>query len=166
MMDLLRSRFAFQLGFLKDLVADIPEERFAEMPVPDINTPAWLLGHLCWAADLAPQLLGKRPALDRTWTSRFGAKTRPKTEASFYPTKAELIATLDAAHSRLLEALPLATPDRLAAEMPEPAYRSFIPTIGDAIVHLMTSHESYHTGQLSAWRRAAGLPHAPAMFFA
>ena len=33
-----------------------------------------------------------------------------------------------------------------------------LPTVGDLLAHLLTTHSAYHLGQLSTWRRAAGLP--------
>jgi hypothetical protein len=33
-----------------------------------------------------------------------------------------------------------------------------LPTVGDLLAHLMTTHEAAHLGQLSAWRRLLGLP--------
>lgn len=166
MIDLLRSRFAFQLSYIKELVADIPESRFAEQPAPGMNSPAWLLGHLCWAAEFVPTMLGRTPTLDDAWTERFGAWSRPSTDATLYPPKGELIAALVAAHARVEEALPLATAERLAAELPDPVFRKQLPTIGDGVVHIMTTHEAVHAGQLSAWRRIVGLPPAEISFFA
>lgn len=166
MLDLIRGRFAFQLGYLKDLVHDIPESRFAEQPAPGMNTPAWILGHLCWAADLIPALLGQDASLDTSWAERFGATSTPSPDLSLYPSKSELIATLEAAHIRAEAALPLITPEKLAAEMPNPMFRSFLPTVGDAIVQILTTHEALHMGQLSAWRRVSGFPPASKMFFA
>jgi hypothetical protein len=45
----------------------------------------------------------------------------------------------------------------LATEFPNPEYRAFFPTIGDAAFYLMAFHEGWHLGQLSTWRRAIGL---------
>ena len=40
------------------LVGDIADEWLAEQPQAGINHPAWILGHLAWAADGALAMLG------------------------------------------------------------------------------------------------------------
>lgn len=166
MIDLICGRFAYQLDYLRDLIADIPESRLAEQPAPGMNSPAWILGHLAWAADLIPVLLGQASMLDDGWAERFGATSCPSPDATLYPSKSDLFATLEAAHTRALAALPLITPEILASEQPAAEFRFFLPTVGDAIVQIMTTHEAGHAGQLSAWRRAAGMPPTSKMFFA
>ena len=43
----------FLLGYLRKLIGDIPDERTVEQPLPDVNHPAWILGHLAWSTDRA-----------------------------------------------------------------------------------------------------------------
>lgn len=157
MIDLILSRFAFQLRYIEALVADIPDERMAEQPAPGLNTPAWLLGHLSWAADFVPALLGKKPTLDDGWTKIYGAWSKPIPERSLYAPKDVLVATLKEAHARAAEAAKRVTPEQLAAELPNADFRALLPTIGDGLVHILTTHEATHTGQLSVWRRLVGL---------
>ena len=166
MIDLLRSRFAFQLSYIEALVADIPQGRMAEQPAPGMNHPAWLLGHLAWAADFVPALLGGAPGLEAEWAARFGARSRPTADASVYPDKAALLDALRRAHARASEALPRVTPEILSAQFLDPAFRAVMPTVGDGLFHILTTHEATHSGQLSAWRRAAGLPPTTMMAFA
>lgn len=165
MIDLLRSRFAFQLSYLHALTSDISDAQLVNQPAPGMNHPAWLLGHLAWAADFVPALLGGDPALDAAWAERYGFRSRPIPDVSLYATKGELLAILDEAHARASAALDLATPDRLAAVFPDPTFRAVMPTVGDGIVHILTTHEATHAGQLSAWRRAALLPRTTLMSF-
>jgi hypothetical protein len=42
------------------LMADIADERMAEEPLPGVNHPAWILGHLAVSADLAVTRAVKR----------------------------------------------------------------------------------------------------------
>jgi len=158
MIPVLLSRFASQLAYLEALIADIPEERMAEQPAPGVNSPAWLLGHLVWAADFVPGLLGLAPAHGEEWAILYGARSKPIADRSLYGSKADLISALRQAHTRTAESMHLVTPETLAAELPDPAFRAILPTVGDAIVHILTTHEGTHIGQLSAWRRVVGLP--------
>ena len=84
-----------------------------------------------------------------------GAK--PLVDRSKYPAKAELLKALEEAHIRLADAVSKATPEALAEPAPE-RMRARFPTVGHTILALMTSHEASHLGQLSAWRRALGMP--------
>ena len=45
----------------------------------------------------------------------------------------------------------------VAASAPK-GFREKFPTVGNALAHTMLLHEMQHLGQLSAWRRASGLP--------
>ena len=166
MIDLLRSRFAFQLSTIEGLVADVPEERMAEQPAPGMNSPAWLLGHLAWAADFVPALLGLDPAHGKDWAAKFSAKSRPTADRSAYPSKVALLDALRDAHSRASGALDRITPEALAAELPDATFRTIMPTVGDAVFHVLTTHEATHAGQLSAWRRVLGMPPLKANMFA
>lgn len=158
MVELILSRFAFQLDYLRHLVSDIGPGRMADQPFPQMNHPAWILGHLVWAADLTPALLGLGSALDPSWGERFGNHTRPVADVSIYPSREELLLELEKGHVRASECVRHASSEVLGKPMPDPKYRGIMPTVGDAIVHILTTHEATHAGQLSAWRCAAGIP--------
>lgn len=151
--------YAFNLWYGKHLVADIPDEQFAEQPTEGLNHPAWILGHLAAVADSGLQLLGQPLALPAEWHQLFDPGTVPSPERSLYPTKAELVAAYEAGHKRLIEAV-AAGPDpaRLARPSPLRDLRPVLPTLGDLLAHILTTHEATHLGQLSAWRRQLGLP--------
>ena len=68
-----------------------------------------------------------------------------------------MLKTLEDAHARLADAVTKAAPETLAQPAPE-RIRERFPTVGALLVGLMTSHHASHNGQLSAWRRAMGLP--------
>ena len=42
--------------------------------------------------------------------------------------------------------------------LPDEKTHAFFPTIGDIVTSVMTSHIAVLPGELSAWRRAMGLP--------
>ena len=44
----------------------------------------------------------------------------------------------------------------MSATLPDERYRDVFPTIGHAVVHILTGHAAVHVGQVSVWRRAAG----------
>jgi uncharacterized damage-inducible protein DinB len=150
--------YAFNLTYCKLLVADVPDEQFAEQPAEGFNHPAWVLGHLAAVSDFGLQILGRKFALPAEWHQLFDPGTVPSPERALYPPKAELLAAYEAGHHRLAEAVAAgADPDRLARPNPVRQLRPVLPTLGDFLAHLLTTHEATHIGQLSAWRRQLGL---------
>ena len=67
---------------------------------------------------------------------------------------------MTAQHDVAATAVADADPSVFAREMPNERVRAYMPTIGDFAVIMMTTHEAGHLGQVTAWRRAMGLPPA------
>jgi hypothetical protein len=155
------STYAFTLYQAKKLTEDVPCERFAELPFEGAKHPAWVLTHLCAASSIGLSVL-KAPAnpdvgtpdIPQTW--RDASDAAPSDQRDAYGTKAELLATLTALHDRLTKAFTAAGDDVLALDFPNPEWRGFFPTIGDAAFYMLAYHEGYHLGQMTQWRRLAG----------
>jgi hypothetical protein len=161
MFDRERTIYAFLQGYAQSLAADVDDARFADQPSPGVNPPAWLLGHLAVAADLGVALLGGEAALEQAWRDDFGPGSTPRSDRASYPSKAELLLAYASAHSRLDQAAASADPARLERRHPLKieSLQKGLPTIGDLVAHLLTSHEASHIGHLSNWRRQMGLPY-------
>lgn len=146
------------VGYLKSLVADIPDSRFAELPAGLPNHPAWVIGHVVFAYNSATKLLGGSPAVAEGHDAKYGIGSKPSTTRSDYPSKDVLLAMLDTAHKSAIDAI--SANFAASADKPNPieGFSKMAPTIGDAVVFLVTSHNAGHVGQVSSWRRAAGLP--------
>ena len=78
-------------------------------------------------------------------------------DRSIYAKKDELLSVLDRVHTDLASAFESVSDDVLASPFPVEEWRDFFPTLADAAVYVMTHHEGYHLGQITQWRRAAGL---------
>lgn len=148
----------FMLGYCQMLVGDIPDERFTEQPLPGVNHPAWILGHLAYSADGCTALLGGQKLLSAEWVKKFGPKSQLTAVRSDYPTKEELLATLERTFDKARKLAAEATPERLAAAHSNPAFAQAMPTVADLCSFLLTGHLGVHLGQLSSWRRMIGLP--------
>jgi uncharacterized damage-inducible protein DinB len=148
-------------NYAKQLVADIPDERMAEQPVPGMNHAAWVLGHLTFVADSMVRVFDQPFSMPKEWVELFNLSSKPEGDRSKYPSKAALLEAYDKAYARLAEAVKAATEEALAREFPNPKLRTQLPTVGVAMVHILCSHHGVHLGQLSAWRRTLGLPRAP-----
>jgi uncharacterized damage-inducible protein DinB len=159
MMDLILPVFKLNLWYTQKLVADLTDEQMCAQPVQGVvmNHPAFILGHLALVAgDFAASFVGLSPICPAGWKDLFNQGAKPLADRSLYPSKAELLQKLEEGHARLAEAV-TRSPEALAQPAPE-KMRARFPTVGVVLAGMMTSHEATHNGQLSAWRRAMGLP--------
>jgi len=157
---LLLDTFRFQRGYLTLLVDDIPDGRMAEQFGPIVNHPAWQLGHMAWALDGIGSMLGGPKRFDDAWTARFGMHSSPTADRGAYPSKSELIAILDERRETFTKAYAAAPAELLKRTNPIERLAPLLPTIEHAVSFGMSTHEATHLGQLSIWRRAAGMPQA------
>jgi hypothetical protein len=88
----------------------------------------------------------------------FNPASKPTGDRARYPSKAELLDAYEKSYVRLSEAVRTAPLEAFEREFPNPKLRSSLPTVGVAMIHILGSHHGQHLGQLSAWRRALGLP--------
>lgn len=153
--------YAFNLGYAKQLMRDISEEELHTQPSPDVNTPAWLMGHLAICTDFALSLVGEPKQLPEEWGAMFDPGSNPSDLGDRCPSMKELLTAYKRGHELVAEAVPKATPDHLSAPNPLvqlPALVKALPTSGDLLSHLLTTHEAMHLGHLSNWRRQMGRP--------
>jgi len=75
----------FLLRYCRMLVGDVADERLAEQPLPGVNHPARVLGHLAFSADRARWLLGAEKELPAEWPARFGPGSKPTATRGDYP---------------------------------------------------------------------------------
>lgn len=149
--------YKFNLGIAQRFVADLTPEQMVLQPSGVVNHPAWTLGHLVMSANGLAMFLGLESQASDGWDRVFATGGIPSGDAADYPSKDALLAALAAQHERNTEAVLQADPAWLAAPHPDEQRRKYFPTRGDIAAFLMTSHEASHLGQLSAWRRAAGI---------
>ena len=152
--------FAFHQSFAHLLADPVPAGRFAEQPAAGVNHPAWVVGHLTFAADFGLKLCGAEPVSPAGWADLFGIGSTPVADLGTYPAKAELLAAYDLAHQKLTAAAPLADPAALAKPQPLDFLQPHISTLGELVAHILSTHEAFHLGQLSTWRRVSGFPSA------
>jgi hypothetical protein len=140
---------------------DLPDEFMALQPAGARNHPAWTLGHLVFVESRAELALGLGADLPGGWKERFAPGSTPSSDRRTYPPKAELLDRLARQRLALLskvEGMSAADLDRPAPPSPVLGPRA---TLGDVLLYLAW-HEGYHNGQLTVWRRAAGIGQAGA----
>jgi len=149
----------FLCNYRRMLTVELPDERLAEQPTAGVNHPAWILGHLTFAAERAVAIInGGENALPEPWQKLFGIGSKPTNVRSDYPPKEELLKAFEASHERLQRAAAAATPEQLARPSQNPRTKDQLPTIRESIGFLLTGHMGVHLGQLTMWRRMIGLP--------
>jgi hypothetical protein len=147
--------------FAKALVKDIDDADMAREAFGGANHAAWVLGHIIVSTDGVVKLLGREATAPAEWNALFGRGSTMSYDRAAYPSKEELLAALDKTFDAALVAARGATPEQCAAPHHVEMLRRGLPTTGDLIAMLLTTHVAQHLGQLSAWRRALG---KPAMF--
>lgn len=158
MIDALLSAWNRNSDYARKLVADIPDDRMTHQPFAGANHPAWLLAHL---SVYHPVLvaLARGASFDDPKSARFGMQSRPEPDLALYgPDKAAIVAGFERGRADVVEALQQMDPSRLEAATPLERWRPIMPKVGIVLSYLMHVHESTHLGQLSAWRRACGMP--------
>lgn len=149
--------YRWSIDSYQRLTADIPDERMAEQPVEGINHPAWLIGHvLPYNGVIAALLRGE--SFENPWNAPCGKSSSPTTDRSAYSGKESLIRELVAGYERAAEVITQAPREAWTSTFDHPEWGKQFDSVAPAVTFLTTTHLALHLGQLSAWRRAAGLP--------
>jgi len=157
MINELLNSYALTLADARAAVEELTEELMVRQFPGVPNHPAWTIGHLVYSAQAMGGELGLAPWLPPSWVALFGTGSIPQPSAATYPSRSELLNALSDAQARITQCLTSLTSEALAAPLPDARYRPVFPSVGHAAVHILCGHSSFHLGQLSVWRRAAGL---------
>lgn len=144
------------------LVGDLSPAQWHAQPAPGrlVNHPAWIVSHLNVYAPICAAMLRGEPFTDPI-DHRYGQKSAVSPNPAEYAPGDELVSIFQMMHDNAQRALEAASDEVFAATNPLERWRVQHPRIGEMLVTLMVKHESFHLGQLSAWRRAMGLPSVP-----
>lgn len=152
-----RNACQFMLNNARRLIADLPDDRMTYQPMPGMNPPAWIIGHLTIAADFPLQILGQARRCSDAWHAAFGRGTNSSASDLPCTDKAELLSAFESGYRAALDVASRATPEQAAKPIENAFFKDTpIQTVGDLITHLLGTHLALHLGQLSAWRRAMG----------
>lgn len=148
------------LGYADMLAADIPPDRFAHCPVPNVNHPAFCFGHLSIYPERLLEMLG-RPELarpDARFVELFRAGSKCVEEAGRHPPKDEIMARFKDRWEVIATVLPQIPEERfLDANPAEGRMKELMPTLGAMAIFMCGTHMMMHLGQVSIWRRLIGL---------
>lgn len=148
--------YALNLSYLETLLGDVPAERAADQPGGVVNHPLWVVGHLALSASQTLEMIGGEPFHDPAWPASFGGGSNPVSDVAAYPPLSDMLESLASGHEQITRQAVVVDDAVLAAANPAPMLAQQLPTLGDMLTFLLTTHEAVHIGQISAWRRAAG----------
>ena len=155
------------LSYAERLLQGIPADRFARFAsvggsVVQSNHPAFIYGHLSLYAPRILSELGAdaspyQPPENYQRLFSKDAACVDDVDGTLYPPMQEVTGTMFAGYRAVVEALQTADDDSLAMANPNEAMRDRFATKGSMHAFYVGGHFMLHMGQLSAWRRAAGL---------
>lgn len=144
-------------GWAMGLIGDMKDAPLTQPTSSGGNHPLWVLGHLSRAeSDLLDGFILGKPNRFPELESDFAMGSNPTTEASRYPSMEELMGKFEEVRAASLSHL-----DTLSeADLDKPSHApeefgAFFGTVG-ACYAAMTTHVSFHAGQVADARRAAG----------
>lgn len=141
------------------LLHDLTDAQMLLRPGDNMNHPSWILGHICLYHPIVPALLRGESFGDPADDPLFGFRVQgPHSDPAVYGSKEAQIHRFVDGHETVSQALLSATPEQLSRPPSLPRWSESYPTVEFMLPDLLLHHESLHIGQLSIWRRAAGLP--------
>jgi hypothetical protein len=149
--------YARTLDYLRQLISDVSDEQLTRHTSLAVNHPAWVVGHLVYSCQAIGSELGIDPWLPSDWAKQFGTGSKPVEGKENYPSKQELLDALSDGQKRVTDRLIALGEQGMSAPLPDERYRMMFPTIGHAVLHILTVHSAIHVGQVTVWRRAVGL---------
>lgn len=156
--------FAYSLDYLREQVADVPAADMAALPAGVANHPAWVIGHLTVTLQMLGEVIGFPPWLPAHWAGRYGTGSVPVADVAQYEAKADALAMLRDAQSRIARAVELLDDPRMAEPFPDASYLDVFPTIRHFLTQVLVGHTAFHVGQISVWRKTMGLPRTARSF--
>ncbi len=163
--ELILKQYQFNLTFAAKLVEDVPQKLMSIEAGKGLeNHPSFTLGHLATASAMTVEDLGGVYEVPEGWKDLFqrkgpGDPRQPSKDLSLYPSKEILLAELKHQHLKV-EAIFEHADEKIFLSPFGWRFKSYFPTTLDLVAFMCISHQSMHLSQLSAWRRAMGLPSA------
>lgn len=148
----------FTRGATRMMLDGITPEQICAQPGPCVNHALWTVGHLAVTDDyFIGEFAGQKASL-AAWNDLFGMGSTPTSDATKYPSLAEIMKVFDERRAVLEKWIGALTAAQLATTTPE-AWRPYAPMLGD-IPFFVAWHEGYHQGELAVLRKALGLARA------
>jgi len=152
--------YSICLHQVRHLVSDLTDEQLVCQTPSCKNHAAWTIGHLVYSAQTIGAEVHIKDWLSPDWLELFATGTTPVPNVGVYPKKQELLDALEEARQRLAVRLGMLKKTDLSRALGDRRYREIFPTLGHAVLHVLTVHASIHLGQLTVWRKAIDIKDA------
>lgn len=147
----------FMTNMAAMLVTDIDATKFADRCGTTINHPAFVLGHLSYYIGFCMQMLGGDIELTEEEKALYEHGAECQDDASLYPSKDEAIATFNDRVNTVADFIDSCDDSVLSASAKDTFFADKFPTLGGVAAFMLIGHPTFHLGQISAWRRVAGM---------
>ncbi len=148
------TRFMPRLAHL--LCDDIAEDKFSSMCGTSINHPAFVLGHISYYAGICVELLGGTPQFEDGEAELYQIGVECN-ESAPYPSKEALLKRFEDRCEFAASFIESCDEATLATSAKDTPFAERFETLGQVASFMLTSHPSFHIGQISGWRRVAGM---------
>jgi len=161
MIEIAQQQIVFARDYTKSLLADVSDEQWYEQPTGCPSNIAWQVAHLAFAqyALALMRVRGKEPTdqelISNDFFKRFKKGSVPIADAENEFTVAEIRATFDRVHERVLKEIPTFSEQLLAEPLPAP-FVAYPNKLGSLL--FCAAHEMLHAGQIGLLRRQLGKP--------
>ncbi|MGB7328130.1 MAG: DinB family protein [Rubripirellula sp.] len=139
-----------------EMAESIPAEEF-DTPRGDANSPKWILGHLALGMDFGLMLLGSPTPAIEAMMPKYGPESAGGAVGDDGRSRADLLEHFRTVGDELKAKVLAADPAVFAEKQPTPFLAEELPTVGDLLAHVFTTHIALHMGQLSQIRRESGI---------
>jgi uncharacterized damage-inducible protein DinB len=150
--------FRFAVSLTHKAFADVPEADLRKQLIAEMNPPVWILGHLVAVFGMISKLLTGSANVPEQYVGWFGPGSKIPDLPAELPTGKQLLGELGLVSEQLLVVLPKLTEEQLAAPNKTPYFVTELPTVRALLENLLVGHTMLHVGQMTAWRKVAGLP--------
>jgi len=139
------------------LINDIDPAKFADRHGTTINHPAFVLGHCAYYAGVCVAMLGGTVEFSGNEATLFDENAQCLDDADRYPSKDECLAHFTDRCTMAADYLESCDPEILERSAEGTPFEGRFSTLGQVAAFMLMGHPSFHLGQISAWRRVAGM---------
>lgn len=140
-----------------EMAEGIPSNLF-DVASGSANSPKWIVGHLALGMDFGLMLLGAPTDKIEAMMPMYGPGSPGGSVGADGHSQADLVAHLRATGDLLRTKVREVDNETLVQKQQTPFLVDELPTVGDLLGHVFTTHIAMHMGQLSQIRREVGLP--------
>ena len=139
------------------LCDDIDENIFADRLGTTINHPAYVLGHTAYYAGICIEFLGGSVTFGEDEEKLYQIGTDCIDDASVYPDKTYCLNHFDARCKEATDFIHASDQSLLERSAEHTPFAKRFDTLGEVATFMLIGHSCFHLGQISAWRRIAGM---------